>query len=406
MSHERWNREELYDLVWSKPFTELAKEFAISDVGLRKTCVKLEVPVPKAGHWAKVRNGKEVTRPRLPPSTRNLSAFKPFKRTAPIDVAKPAEPIMLDEAKTAAYREALTFESNPDNAIVVRSGIPHSPVGEKTLKALQKRSKPDLTIPALSEGVFDLRVSADAAERAVSICEGLVLALERRGWKLELGSKNAAQRMCIELFGFKLPFWIEEILERRNHILSPEEKKDQLKNPWKYSQPTYDRIPTGRLILRLGERDTYRNPGYRVRWADGKKKRIESEVVDFCKELVLAAIRKRNDQIESENRKRQWEEEEKRRKEQEYLRSLDERRVKNLRSELDQYDLMIRTRRYVAYVRECIAASGAKIEDDLAAWLEWAERFAQRCDPLREGFPKYEVRNELDQRYHATGSSS
>src|SRR3546814_10814209 len=35
-----FTREEFYDLVWSKPMTHLAKEFALSDVALHKVCKK------------------------------------------------------------------------------------------------------------------------------------------------------------------------------------------------------------------------------------------------------------------------------------------------------------------------------------------------------------------------------
>lgn len=34
------SRVELYELVWLKPMTHLAKELGLSDVGLRKICVK------------------------------------------------------------------------------------------------------------------------------------------------------------------------------------------------------------------------------------------------------------------------------------------------------------------------------------------------------------------------------
>jgi hypothetical protein len=44
-----YTRQELYDLVWSTPMVKLAKEFGLSDVGLRKTCVKhgilIEIPL-------------------------------------------------------------------------------------------------------------------------------------------------------------------------------------------------------------------------------------------------------------------------------------------------------------------------------------------------------------------------
>ncbi len=42
------SREDLYELVWSKPMVELAKDFSMSDVGLAKRCRKLGIPVPVA----------------------------------------------------------------------------------------------------------------------------------------------------------------------------------------------------------------------------------------------------------------------------------------------------------------------------------------------------------------------
>ena len=44
------SRFELYELVWAKPMTHLAKELGLSDVGLRKICVKFGVPLPQRGY--------------------------------------------------------------------------------------------------------------------------------------------------------------------------------------------------------------------------------------------------------------------------------------------------------------------------------------------------------------------
>lgn len=65
-------REELYNLVWSKPMTHLAKEFGISDVAIRKHCKKLDIATPYLGYWAKLEHGKRVIKPPL--STKNYSA--------------------------------------------------------------------------------------------------------------------------------------------------------------------------------------------------------------------------------------------------------------------------------------------------------------------------------------------
>jgi len=58
--HREFTRQELYDLVWSTPLTKLSKDFGLSDVGLRKVCIKHEIPTPPLGYWAKLNFGKTV----------------------------------------------------------------------------------------------------------------------------------------------------------------------------------------------------------------------------------------------------------------------------------------------------------------------------------------------------------
>ena len=56
-------RQELYDLVWSKPMRDLATEFGLSDVGLAKICNRHRVPKPSRGYWAKLQAGEKLKRP-------------------------------------------------------------------------------------------------------------------------------------------------------------------------------------------------------------------------------------------------------------------------------------------------------------------------------------------------------
>lgn len=55
-----YSPSELYNLVWSKPMTILAKEFGISDQGLAKICRLNDIPTPERGYWAKLQAGKQV----------------------------------------------------------------------------------------------------------------------------------------------------------------------------------------------------------------------------------------------------------------------------------------------------------------------------------------------------------
>ena len=76
------SRFELYELVWAKPMTHLAKELGLSDVGLRKICVKFGIPLPPRGHWARLQYGKQDPRPELPFENNNPQIRLPDEATA------------------------------------------------------------------------------------------------------------------------------------------------------------------------------------------------------------------------------------------------------------------------------------------------------------------------------------
>ncbi len=49
------SKSQLEKLVWAKPLVHAAKEIGVSDVSLRKQCLKLEIPLPATGHWLRRR---------------------------------------------------------------------------------------------------------------------------------------------------------------------------------------------------------------------------------------------------------------------------------------------------------------------------------------------------------------
>lgn len=58
-------RAELYDLVWSKPMTEIARQYGIRDQHVAQACDAYEIARPRAGHWQRVEHGKPVETPAL-----------------------------------------------------------------------------------------------------------------------------------------------------------------------------------------------------------------------------------------------------------------------------------------------------------------------------------------------------
>jgi hypothetical protein len=63
----RYDREKIYQEIWSEPIQHVAKRYKLSDVGLAKVCRKLNIPRPGRGYWAIKAAGKTTARrPPLP----------------------------------------------------------------------------------------------------------------------------------------------------------------------------------------------------------------------------------------------------------------------------------------------------------------------------------------------------
>lgn len=81
------SREELYELVWSKPSEQVAAGLGVSGVTLTKRCAAWNIPKPPRGYWAKRAAGQTMKRPRLPVGD------QPKKKVAPPPVRYDAPPV-------------------------------------------------------------------------------------------------------------------------------------------------------------------------------------------------------------------------------------------------------------------------------------------------------------------------
>lgn len=82
-------RHALFDQVWEKPMVQLAKIHGCSDVGLRKTCISFNIPLPPQGHWQRIQYGKGYTKPELPdPNFNPEIIMHPVNRQRSIETAE------------------------------------------------------------------------------------------------------------------------------------------------------------------------------------------------------------------------------------------------------------------------------------------------------------------------------
>src|SRR5580700_8610478 len=89
-------REELYNLVWSESLLSLSKKYDISDVGLRKMCKRNDVPIPKGGHWMKIKFGKKSPRIKLPATSASKEKIRLQIRIEKSEEEKAASQIKND----------------------------------------------------------------------------------------------------------------------------------------------------------------------------------------------------------------------------------------------------------------------------------------------------------------------
>jgi integrase len=62
----RFDRKILYNEIWTEPVTVVAGRYGMSNNGLKKVCIRLAIPYPPRGYWAKVKAGKVQEKPELP----------------------------------------------------------------------------------------------------------------------------------------------------------------------------------------------------------------------------------------------------------------------------------------------------------------------------------------------------
>ncbi len=137
-----WNRDELYEEVWTTPMQTLARKYGISDVGLAKTCRKLLIPLPGRGYWARKEAGQKVERLALPPLKERIVLQKPTPRPEPPklnDFAEPEEIAQIEQLEKTAGEALLKRGSQSHPLIVQARGALKSAQGFPESKILWTR---------------------------------------------------------------------------------------------------------------------------------------------------------------------------------------------------------------------------------------------------------------------------
>lgn len=382
-------REDLYELVWSKPMVELAQDLGLSDVALAKRCRKLGVPVPGRGYWARVASGQVPHRPKLPkrdvPTYDSALVFAPIEESPPLDVADPAP-------------EADSVRAQIDGiAITVAPGLESaSPPVQRLAHRLKVRPAKDIAWARRADRqgpVPQIAVSDAQATRALRIVDAVLRGADVLGWPFEaVKPKDTGYRQrsveppepfpagAITVDGEPFAIQIDEPQRRRDHIATAEEVRRKQREPWAHI-PAWDFDWSGNLHLQVHEPDSR----YLQRtWKDGKRRRLEDQVRDVLLGLYELALDAKARRKAHEQRERERREEERLARERSYRRDAELKLINELERQVGAWFRARLLHRYVRAARRALGKSHIEAQRGKEAvdFFAWAEGYVDQLDPL------------------------
>jgi hypothetical protein len=229
MENQTFTREQLHDLVWSEPLLTLSKKYNISDVGLRKICIRLNIPLPKNGHWQKVQYGKKVAKTPLPFIDKEEVIAFGIRDGNSVEIVKELSPLKVlqkeIEDQLGDKLEVPERLNNPDKAIIATKEI---------VSGKFKYSDKEY-YDVLKESMH-IRVSKEQAPRALRIMDTLIKAFRYRGHKVNISYSSTT----VTINGQSLEIGLRE-------------KSKRVKKESNSRYDSYDYVHIGILVFKVIE---------------------------------------------------------------------------------------------------------------------------------------------------------
>ena len=386
---QSFSRQEFYDLVWSKPMTQLAKQFLLSDVALHKICKKHDIPKPPLGWWAKKHVGKPVEQTPLPPA-RDGAAAK-------ISIMS-GELRKESELMSAAREQARIAASGIDSEAEVPS---HRIVAATAAKLRKAKPEADsILVAARGSGIIHTLIETGSIDRFELVLNRIVVAAAALGITLEAGEKGAAFLCDGEAIGFA----VTELTRREKHLLTEKEQKEH--DAWQKKQerywakrrtprgwdddddygvefaprfPEWDYHPTGQLSFEL-DQHYFWDASPRRSFRDAKVQRLELIAGDIAVGIAVYAAAMKADRLRRDEEARRREEEQRNRERAARAEHIQKRRVSEMGKVLEELAALERLRGLISTLRSQL---GGESEGRVGAFVEFADaRLAAREEAL------------------------
>lgn len=293
-----FERQKLFDEVWTTPITKLAKEYGLSDVGLRKICIALDIPLPPRGYWAKLAAGKTIPKPPLQKTTVTTTYAREMFIAEVDDVLEERVMKARDSTTDAAKSDTPDYFPPLDPTAF-------SAQAKLVVRAMKSTKLEKGAFSSLGVTWADISVSADLKERAILLVDRFAHELKELGAKFEnahpplpplrrgMRRDSGKKRNCFTLHGQQFFIRIQERIAQE--LVPPPPPKPQkslragARQPaWEYRPPEYRYIPTGKLYASIVDASTYYE-SYKVE--DTVRGTIEVKIRKAVRWVADAALR-------------------------------------------------------------------------------------------------------------------
>ncbi|MEQ9145435.1 MAG: hypothetical protein RLO08_13870 [Parvibaculaceae bacterium] len=383
-------REEIFAQIWQRPMTKVAADYGISDVALKKICVKHRIPVPSRGYWAKKAAGKPVRHSHFrvvsDPTIEHIVIRGSGQQDLPEDV-KIARAAAKQREKLAANRVEVDPLPEALNPRVAR-----------TVSKLQ-RAKPDGRGLAIATGPehFDVEVGPASIGRVAAILTTLVTAAAERGMKVVKGNRALVFQVDDEPIDLK----ITEHVSRTKHV--PTDAELEALQQWRDRQernaqsgradwtprpvpPEWDHGPSGLIRAELNV-NRYIGRGLRRSFGDGKTQRLEGQINAILEAFTVWSAAIKQKRVDDERREQERREAKARQAEERRVAALEKKRIEALHRDLDRRRLRNEVLAFVADVESRLGNGEYENPDAVRAWIAWVHDYSDRLDPLHNGLP-------------------
>ncbi|MGJ8649506.1 MAG: hypothetical protein ACSHX4_04035 [Opitutaceae bacterium] len=352
-------REQLFELVWSKPATQLVSQLGISDVAITKACRRFNIPKPPRGYWNKRNAGHKIRKPRLtkaPEGVPEQIKFRIGDYSMDVDLPRIATfPESVDELNKIAGELKVKIETGDDD--------------ETGMVKVSEREYPYI------------HVSKKVAWKTCQCVHTLIEFLESIG--IDKGYIKDGKQLVFHKEGEIVELSVYENTETIELPLTAKQKK--AKFPFERIPQTKEQ-PTGMLGFSISiPKGWVAGQAY---WNESDRLKLPGIIPRIARRIDKVLKVRRDETLDREQRRQEYLAQQRIDDHPKIIDAHKKQVVSNLESATYWWT---RSRELKEYVKTCQSDWEANQVDGLTSdqetWIEWALKHAERMSPRASGYP-------------------